>query len=138
MEDRLQVSQIKYFLALCDHRSFSRAAKACGVSQPSLSNAIRRLENTLGGKLVERGPFALTPLGRSVRPHFRVALRHILRAHSISKVQEHRNNVHLLHAPNSLVGRISERLMAAEQLDLRAARPQRAPMVTQKRESIAE
>jgi DNA-binding MarR family transcriptional regulator len=48
LEGRLQVSQIKYFLALCDNRSFSRAAKACGVSQPSLSNAIKRLENTLG------------------------------------------------------------------------------------------
>src|SRR3954469_5562917 len=128
MEDRLQVSQIKYFLALCDQRSFSRAAKACGVSQPSLSNAIKRLENNLGGLLVERGPFALTPLGRSVRPHFRVALRHILRAHSIGKAQEHRNNVHLLHAPNSLVGRISERLIAAEQMNLREQRLERARM----------
>ena len=138
MEGRLQVSQIRYFLALCDNRNFNRAAKACGVSQPSLSNAIKRLENTLGGLLVERGPFALTPLGRSVRPHFRVAWRHILRAHSIGKMPEHRNNVHLLHAPNSIVGRISERLIAAEQLDLRTARLQGVLRVARKRESMAE
>jgi DNA-binding transcriptional LysR family regulator len=36
----MQMHQIRYFLALCEERSFTRAAKRCGISQPSLTNAI--------------------------------------------------------------------------------------------------
>jgi LysR family transcriptional regulator, hydrogen peroxide-inducible genes activator len=36
----MQMQQIRYFLALCKERSFTHAAKRCGVSQPSLTNAI--------------------------------------------------------------------------------------------------
>jgi len=81
MEAELEISQLRYFLALCEERNFTRAAKNCAVSQPSLSNAIRSLENELGGQLIQRNPFEITPLGRAVRPHFRSALRHIARAH---------------------------------------------------------
>jgi hypothetical protein len=67
----MQISQIRYFLALCDERNFTRAAKRCGVSQPSLTNAIKRLEQTLGGPLFhrDRGNIKVTELGRAVRPH---------------------------------------------------------------------
>jgi LysR family transcriptional regulator, hydrogen peroxide-inducible genes activator len=81
----VEISQIRYFLALCDTRSFTRAAKECGVSQPSLSNAIRTLELELGGTLVERAPFGLTPLGKAVRPHLRRAFRHIGAARATAK-----------------------------------------------------
>jgi len=50
----MQMQQIRYFLALCEERSFTRAAKRCGVSQPSLTNAIIRLEQKLGGALFRR------------------------------------------------------------------------------------
>src|SRR5215469_10718930 len=40
----MQMQHIRYFLALCEERSFTRAAKRCGVSQPSLTNAIMVLE----------------------------------------------------------------------------------------------
>ena len=40
----MQMQQIRCFLALCEERSFTRAAKRRGVSQPSLTNAIIRLE----------------------------------------------------------------------------------------------
>src|SRR5262245_31012171 len=36
----MQMHQIRYFLALCEERNFTRAARRCGVSQPSLTNAI--------------------------------------------------------------------------------------------------
>src|SRR5215468_10129897 len=45
----MQMQQIRYFLALCEERSFTRAAKRCGISQPSLTNAIIALEQELGG-----------------------------------------------------------------------------------------
>ena len=46
----MELHQIRYFLALCEERSFTRAASGCGISQPSLTNAILRLEQELGGR----------------------------------------------------------------------------------------
>jgi DNA-binding transcriptional LysR family regulator len=67
----MQMHQIRYFLALCEERSFTRAAKRCGISQPSLTNAIIGLEQALGGALFQRKPLvALTMLGHAVRPYF--------------------------------------------------------------------
>ena len=45
----MQMQQIRYFLALCEERNFTRAARRCGVSQPSLTNAMIALERELGG-----------------------------------------------------------------------------------------
>ena len=61
----METSQIQYFVALCAELNFTRAAKRCGVSQPSLSNGIKALECELGGPLFQRRPMALTPLGKS-------------------------------------------------------------------------
>lgn len=64
-------SRIQYFLAVCDHGSFSAAAKACGVRQPSVTAAVHRLEREVGGRLFERRhPVRLTPLGHRVLPLF--------------------------------------------------------------------
>jgi LysR family transcriptional regulator, hydrogen peroxide-inducible genes activator len=70
----VELAQIRYFVALCDERSFTRAARRCGISQPSLSNAIKALERELGGKLFERRGMSLTPLGKSVQPQFESTL----------------------------------------------------------------
>jgi DNA-binding transcriptional LysR family regulator len=69
----MQMSQVRYFLALCEQRHFTRAAKCCGVSQPSITNAIKRLERTLGGPLFHRNRrnVELTELGRVVKPYLR-------------------------------------------------------------------
>ena len=69
----MEMHQIRYFLALCEERNFTRAAKRCGVSQPSLTNAIKRLEQTLGGALFhrDRTNTELTELGRVVKPYLR-------------------------------------------------------------------
>ena len=58
--------QLRYFQALVERGSFSRAAESVHVSQPALSLQIRELETSLGGRLVERESrgFLLTPLGR--------------------------------------------------------------------------
>jgi len=67
----VQFNQINYFLRSCDTLNFTRAAEICCVSQPSLSAAIKKLEEELGGPLFERSgrAIALTPLGESMRTH---------------------------------------------------------------------
>jgi LysR family hydrogen peroxide-inducible transcriptional activator len=74
----MELRQIKYFLAVCQAGGFTRAAAICSISQPSLSNAIRRLECELGGPLFDRGPpVRLSPLGEALKPHFKAILREI-------------------------------------------------------------
>jgi DNA-binding transcriptional LysR family regulator len=64
------MQQVHYFLALCEELNFTRAARRCGISQPSLTNAISALEREVGGALFHRKPsIALTGLGRVVRPY---------------------------------------------------------------------
>ena len=46
--------QLEYVVAVAEHRHFRRAAEACGVSQPALSQQIRELEDVLGTPLFER------------------------------------------------------------------------------------
>ena len=70
----MQLAQIRYVVALYDERNFTRAAKRCNVSQPSLSNGIKSLENELGGPLFDRSNMSLTPLGKKLQPHFENAL----------------------------------------------------------------
>ncbi len=68
----MDFNQIRYFLALSDTLNFTRAAEQCFVSQPALTQAIKRLENELGGELIDRNPghMELTNLGKSLRTHF--------------------------------------------------------------------
>jgi transposase-like protein len=68
----MKMHQVSYFLALCEEKNFTRAAKRCGVKQPSITVAIKELENELGGPLFERSNsiVRLTNLGNLVRPDF--------------------------------------------------------------------
>ncbi len=62
----MNLRDLKYLVALADHKHFGHAAAACFVSQPTLSTQIRKLEDELGVPLVERAPrkVMLTPAGR--------------------------------------------------------------------------
>lgn len=62
----MNLRDLKYLVALAEHKHFGRAAAACFVSQPTLSTQIRKLEDELGVPLVERAPrkVMLTPAGR--------------------------------------------------------------------------
>jgi DNA-binding transcriptional LysR family regulator len=67
----MEMHQIRYFLAVCSERNFTRAARLCNVSQPSLTRAIQLLEAEFGGFLFRRehANSRLTELGEIVRPH---------------------------------------------------------------------
>ncbi|MBI2313788.1 MAG: LysR family transcriptional regulator [Betaproteobacteria bacterium] len=64
----MTLTELRYIVAVARERHFGRAAEACFVSQPTLSVAIRKLEEELGVTLFERGPaeVTLTPIGRQV------------------------------------------------------------------------
>ena len=57
----MNLRDLRYLLAVAEHAHFGRAAQACGVSQPTLSVQLRKLEEQLGVTLFERG-------GRTVAP----------------------------------------------------------------------
>ena len=61
----MNIRDLKYLIAVADHRHFGRAAAASFVSQPTLSTQIRKLEDELGVALIERAPrkVMLTPIG---------------------------------------------------------------------------
>jgi len=51
----MEIHQLRYFLSIAETGSFTAAAEACHVSQPSLSAQVKKLEAELGGPLFERG-----------------------------------------------------------------------------------
>jgi DNA-binding transcriptional LysR family regulator len=67
----MEMHQIRYFLSAARHLNFTRAAEECHVAQPSLTRAIQKLEEELGGPLFarERARTHLTDLGRLMLPH---------------------------------------------------------------------
>jgi DNA-binding transcriptional LysR family regulator len=70
------VRLLEFFVAVADERHFGHAAESVGVSQPPLSQGLKRLERKLGSVLVERGRRAvtLTPAGVALLPHARRVL----------------------------------------------------------------
>ncbi|MCY7354712.1 MAG: DNA-binding transcriptional regulator OxyR [Lysobacter sp.] len=64
----MNLRDLRYLVALSEHKHFGRAAAACFVSQPTLSTQIRKLEDELGVTLVERAPrkVMLTPIGGDI------------------------------------------------------------------------
>jgi len=83
----VEIYQIKYFLALCETLNFARAAERCNVSPPSLTRAVQKLEDELGGLLVVRDRHLthLTELGNIVRPMLNEVLSHSLRVKSAAE-----------------------------------------------------
>ena len=69
--------QMQYLIALADHMSFTRAATALFISQPTLSRQIELLEQELGFPLVQRGKkqISLTPAGQIILDTVRQTLR---------------------------------------------------------------
>jgi LysR family transcriptional regulator, hydrogen peroxide-inducible genes activator len=62
------LTELRYIVAVARERHFGRAAEACFVSQPTLSVAIKKLEDELDCKIFERGgnEVSVTPLGEAI------------------------------------------------------------------------
>lgn len=84
----MELSQVIYFINWTETLSFTAAARLSGVSQPSLTRAIRRLEQELGGPLIHRDGknSRLTGLGHDVEAEFRRMMA------AIRSVRDHSEN----------------------------------------------
>lgn len=89
----MELHQLRYFCAVADIGSFSRGAEQCHVSQPSLSQQIRKLEDELGARLFDRLGRAvrLTEVGKTLLPRARAVLRELEAARG--DVAGHRDSV---------------------------------------------
>jgi LysR family hydrogen peroxide-inducible transcriptional activator len=83
----MNLRDLRYLVALAEHRHFGRAAAASYVSQPTLSTQIRKLEEELGVTLVERTPrrVLLTETGREIVARARDVLHEVEQIRGIAR-----------------------------------------------------
>jgi LysR family hydrogen peroxide-inducible transcriptional activator len=83
----VEMTEIKYFLAVCETLNFHRAAEHCHVTQPALTRAVQKLEAELGGQLFcrDKGRVELTEFGRLMRPQLREVLERRDHARTIAR-----------------------------------------------------
>jgi len=83
----MNLRDLRYLVALADHKHFGRAAEASFVSQPTLSTQIRKLEEELGVALVERAPrrVMLTPIGREIADRARKVIADVAQMTEIAR-----------------------------------------------------
>ncbi len=95
----MNLQQLEYIVALDTHRHFARAAESCGVSQPTLSSLIQKLEEELDAVLFDRSckPIAPTAVGRRVIDQARVVLYNLesLRQLTVSEREQNSGKVHI-------------------------------------------
>ena len=82
----MEMHQVRYFLAVAQLLNFTRAAEGCHVTQPSLTRAIKQLEDELGGDLFrrERPHAQLTELGQRMYPLLKQCYESALGARSLA------------------------------------------------------
>ncbi|MFI2780564.1 LysR family transcriptional regulator [Streptomyces sp. ALB3] len=112
----MHFQQLAYFVAVAEARHFTRAAEEVHVSQPSLSQQIKALENELGAELFSRarGNIALTDAGEALLPLARRILADADTArHEVQElVQLRRGRVRLGATPSVCTGLLPEVLRA--------------------------
>ncbi len=83
----MNLRELEYLVAVGDHGHFGEAARACHVSQPTLSTQLRKLEEQLGVTLIERNPrqVALTPVGATIAARARAALAEVAEIQALAR-----------------------------------------------------
>jgi LysR family transcriptional regulator, hydrogen peroxide-inducible genes activator len=83
----MTITQLQYLLALENHKNFVLAAESCGVTQPTLSMQIQKLEQHLGFELLDRSkhPFAFTQMGTLMLAHAKRILAEVKQMEQVAK-----------------------------------------------------
>jgi LysR family hydrogen peroxide-inducible transcriptional activator len=122
----MTLTELKYVVAVAKERHFGRAAERCFVSQPSLSAAIKKLEDELGVQIFERGhgEILLTPLGERIVAQAERALEETARITAIARAGSdplagplHLGVIHTV-APYLLPGLVAELRRLAPKMPL--------------------
>ena len=87
----MNFKDLRYIVAIRNHRHFSKAADECCVSQPTLSMQLKKLEETLGVKLFERSnkEVHITAAGEKIAEKAREALQ---KEEDIKRIAQHFQN----------------------------------------------
>jgi DNA-binding transcriptional LysR family regulator len=82
VKSRVEIRHLRAFVAVADARSFSAAARNLNVSQPALSQIVGMLEQSLGTRLLERGPCGVSPTsaGTALISEARILIRRFEKA----------------------------------------------------------
>lgn len=75
----MNFQQLQYAIALSKHKHFLKAAEECGVTQPTLSAMIHRMEEELDVKIFDRSshPISLTPIGEQIVAQAKVIMNNM-------------------------------------------------------------
>lgn len=86
----INISQLEYLLAVATHRHFGKAAKACHVTQPTLSMQIQKLEEELGVVIFDRSkkPILPTEAGEALLAQARLVVSEFKKLHVMAKHRE--------------------------------------------------
>src|SRR3954466_1054822 len=86
----MEMHQVRYFLATVSELNFTKAADKCNVTQPSLTRAIKQLEDELGGDLFrrERPQAQLTELGHRMLPPLKQCYESAMAARSMASAMK--------------------------------------------------
>jgi DNA-binding transcriptional LysR family regulator len=101
----LDLRLVRYFTVVAEHRHFGRAAEALRIAQPSLSRQIRRLEQQLGARLLDRTPQGsrLTEAGEIFLPRAKALLRSATQAAAHTRAAAQPSRITIGHTTNLIV-----------------------------------
>ncbi len=101
----LDLRLVRYFTAVAAHRHFGRAAAELLIAQPSLSRQVRRLEQQLGARLLDRTPQGtrLTEAGEVFLPRARALLRSAAQAAAETKAAAQPSRITIGYTPGLIV-----------------------------------
>ncbi|MGB0720885.1 MAG: LysR substrate-binding domain-containing protein [Gammaproteobacteria bacterium] len=86
----MNLRDLRYLIAVSEHKHFGHAADACFVSQPTLSGQIKKLEESLGVKVFERTnrSVEITPVGQRILVHARRAIEQAEMIEAVAKAHQ--------------------------------------------------
>ena len=97
----MTLTQLEHVLSAHKEGSFSRAARACGITQAALSNSVAKLEDELGERIFSRTTrqVTLTPFGKRLVPHIEQVLGGRDALVGVAKAQQAPTTTVLGHSP---------------------------------------
>jgi LysR family hydrogen peroxide-inducible transcriptional activator len=107
----MTLQELRYLVAVAEEGQVARAAERCHVGQPTLSTQLKKLEDTLGVQLFERGPRGLKPTaaGAPIIAQARVVLEEAAKLRTLARARTSLQTVAVTARPGHQCGRSESR-----------------------------